>query len=98
MLLMTFFLSGCRSFERKIICAQIRNHQVPTIEMCDISFKFNRCRCRLFNMNDWTAETEPTDYPLEYCENIAGFFLEDIAKDVRPNVKALANLRENMCD
>jgi hypothetical protein len=97
MLLMTFFLSGCRSVERRITCAQIKNHQVPQNMFCDVSFKFNRCRCRQFDMNEWEAVGDPIDYPIEECEGIAGYFLEDIARDVRPNVKALANLRRNMC-
>lgn len=97
-LLMTFFLSGCRSVERRLTCAQIEAHQIPHVEFCDISFKFNRCRCRMFDMNSWEPTTEPIDYELEYCEGVAGPHLADIARDVRPNVKALAQLKRNLCE
>ncbi len=98
MLLMISFLNGCRSVERRITCAQITKHQVPINEFCDISFRFDRCRCRQFDMNTWEPITEPQDFPLEYCEGVAGYRLDDIARDVRPNVKALAELRRNMCE
>ena len=37
------------------------------------------------------------DFPLEYCEGVAGAFLPDIAKNIRPNIKALNNVKEKLC-
>lgn len=95
--LMIFSISSCRSFERQLICGQIQEHQIKPHELCDISFQFNRCRCREFDFNTWEALSEPENRPLEYCEGIAGFHVKDIATDIRPNVKALDEIKNNLC-
>lgn len=97
-LLLMSSLTSCRSFERQVICQQIAEHQIKPVQLCDISFQFNRCRCRNFDFNSWTALDKPVDHPLEYCEGIAGFPLETIASDIRPNVKALYTLKGNLCE
>lgn len=62
-LLMTFTLSSCRTtYEQKLVCSQIAKHQIPPTPLCDISFKFDRCRCRCFNYNSWSVA------PLTKCE------------------------------
>lgn len=38
------------------------------------------------------------DFPVQYCEGISGFFLEDMASEFRPKVKALNELRKMYCD
>jgi len=134
-----FFLNSCRSFERQVICKEIDLYQIKPVPMCDISFQFNRCRCRCFDYNKW--ETLPDlkhcknfeelvvkksgflnnlivkttrvvkidengnvkesyqakDFPIEYCEGIAGPFLSDIATNVRPNIKALHEVKNKLC-
>lgn len=66
--------------------------------MCDLSLTFKRCRCRLFNVNSWSAVGVAKDYPLSYCDGIAGFKLDpDIALEIRPKVKAMYRLKENLC-
>lgn len=55
LLLMTFCLSGCRTFETKLVCGQIAKHQIKPLPMCDVSFQFARCRCRCFDYNSWDA-------------------------------------------
>lgn len=133
-LLTTFFLSSCRSVERRVICGEINIYQIKPVPMCDISFQFNRCRCRCFDYNQWTTISDINqcaqfnenlpfkkydpplvainkilngeitrvisvkDYPLEYCDGIAGSFLSDIAKDVRPNIKALNEVKNKLCN
>jgi len=37
-------------------------------------------------------------FPLEMCEGIAGQFVEDVAVKIRPNVKALNEVKNNLCD
>ncbi len=120
-LLMTFLVSCQSSYSTKLTCSRINAHQVKPHPMGDISFKFNRCRQRCFDMNSWSdlplktckefdgftpkkikredgTTYEAVDFPLEACEGIAGFFLNpDIALDIRPNVKALHELKENIC-
>ena len=53
LLLTIFSLSSCRSFERQVICKEIDSYKIKPSPMCDISFKFNRCRCRCFDYNKW---------------------------------------------
>ena len=100
MLLMIFSVAiSCRSLDRQIICGQIKKHEIKPHQLCDISFSKNRCRCREFDFNKWKELSEPTNYPLSYCEGIAGFFIDpDIALDIRPQVRALNNLKGNLCE
>lgn len=91
------FSGSCQTVKTSVICAEIRKHEIPDVEMCDVSFKFNRCRCRMFDANSWNAISEALDYPVEHCEGVAGYRLEAIATDIRPNVKALYRLKENLC-
>jgi len=141
LLWMIFFLSSCRSFERQVICQEIDKYQIKPIPLCDVSFQFNRCRCRCFDYNKWetlpdikkcknfqdviekraniswiASVTVPNtrvirldaqgnvlesyqakDFPIEYCEGVAGPFLEDIAVNVRPNIKALHEVKNKLC-
>ncbi len=111
MTLLTISLVSCRSVETKLVCAQIARHQIKPVQLCDVSFKYNRCRCRCFNFNSWDAlpadkcsefnglisAGNAVDFPIEHCEGVAGFFLEDAALNVRPNIKALDKIKNNLC-
>jgi predicted alpha/beta superfamily hydrolase len=95
--LLMIFSGSCQTVNQKVVCSQIRKHEIPVVKMCDISFKFNRCRCRNFDLNSWNAVGEAENLPLEQCEGVAGFFVEDIAVKIRPNIKAMYRLKENLC-
>lgn len=81
-LLMTCFVVSC-------VCWKVK----PRLS-CDVSFQFNRCRCRCLDIQniatvdpkecglDWKQDT--MNFPIERCDGIAGFYLEDIAKHIRP--------------
>ncbi len=109
LLLMTLTISCQTKYKQKLICAQISRHQIPPVAKCDISFRFNRCRCRCFDLNNWNTlslnqcsqfrdlEGTSHNFPLEYCDGVDGFFLSEEASTIRPNVKALANVRDNLC-
>lgn len=104
-LLLMIFLTSCRSVEQRVVCSELRKQEILPTEMCDIKIELDafdnlveaRCRCRQFDMNSWTALTEPVNQPLSYCNNIAGYRLEAIALDIRPKVKAMYRLKENLC-
>lgn len=79
----------------------------------DISFQFERCRARCLDPNTWQAlelkeclEAFPDakegefsrNYPLVKCEGLAGFFIDDIATEIRPKVKALNSIKKDYCD
>ena len=111
------FLVSCNTFQTRLVCKQIKAHQIKILPLCDISFQFNRCRCRCFDYNKWEASTlrscsglvdegeetkkingiQVVDKPLMYCEGVAGFFLEDAAQEIKPNIKALDQIKNNLC-
>jgi hypothetical protein len=96
-LLLTTFLTSCRSVQTQMVCTELKKQEINPIEMCDVSIKFNRCRCRLFDLNSWTAKGEAVDHDLQHCDGIAGYRLNDIAVEVRPKIKAMYRLKENLC-
>lgn len=131
---MIFTLSSCKSFETRLICEQIELYKIEPIKSCDISFQFDRCRCRCFDFNKWqaldakfcpefnnevilnivrftddkgirvakavatkTERFQAVDYPIEHCEGLSGYNIKDAAIKVRPNVKALNEVKEQLC-
>lgn len=96
-LLLTIFLVGCRSIDRRMICKQLDEYAYSPVTLCDISFKFNRCRCRTMDINSWNAMSDAIDLPIEACDGIAGYKMEDIANDIRPKTKAMFRLKGNLC-
>jgi hypothetical protein len=101
--LMIFFaislmlLTGCED------CWKIK----PRVS-CDVSFQFDRCRCRCLSLKndlqtvdpklcglDW--KTDVKDFPIQSCEGIAGFYVEDIAKHIRPEALETKQCYEDKC-
>lgn len=97
-LLSMISLTSCRSVERRLICAELKKQEIDPVEMCDINIKFDRCRCRMFDMNSWNALSEPINHPLSYCDGMAGYKLNDISLEIRPKVKAMYRLKANLCE
>lgn len=105
------FLSSCKG---KIICSQVKKAEIKPLMLFDISFQFNRCRGRCFDLNTWSnlpinqcigeseflpiIENNSVNYPLEYCDGIAGFTIEDMALNVRPNIKILDQIKKDNCN
>jgi len=82
---LTIFLSSC-------VCWKVK----PRVA-CDVSFQFDRCRCRCLDIQN-IATTDPKacgldweepvrDFPIMQCEGITGFYIEDIAKHIKPEAK-----------
>lgn len=67
------------------------------VKKCQLSFKFNRCRCFDFDLNKWEMIGEAVNLPIEECEGIDGFYPEDEVLKIRPNIKAMSRLKENLC-
>ena len=88
MLLMTFFVS-CNSFQ--ILCdtsfvnsrCRCRCISTKTLKETD------KINCK----KDWdkyffgTPEDHPIDYNIHMCEGISGFRIEEVAKDIIPDIK-----------
>ncbi len=105
-LLMPLLISSrCSRVDVRLTCNQIRSAKIDSLPLCDISFQNNRCRCRCFNLTDYEVVNdnqcgqhfESGNYPLETCEGIAGFPIEQWPKEIRPNVLKLQNLFSNLC-
>lgn len=130
-LLTIFCLSGCNSIERKLVCKQVDSARFSLKPMYDISFKYNRCRARCFDMTNWNAVAiancsqlssmseefgvvkvrnenlskmlgfevvnEVINMPIEKCDNVAGFMLEDIALDIKPKILKLGAIKQDQC-
>jgi hypothetical protein len=80
-----------------MICDELKKHEIAPLEKCTIDMKLSVCRCRIFNINNWTTIGTPANHPLEYCDGIQGFRTEVEAVEVRPKVKAMYRLKENLC-
>lgn len=106
------FLISCKT---KIICGQINSARIVPVMLYDVSFQFNRCRGRCFDVNEW--KTLPINrcigeldsqyipvidnainYPLEYCDGVAGFSLDDMSENIRPKVKELNAIKGDYCN
>jgi hypothetical protein len=102
-LMSTIFL-GATSCKRKIICSEINSTDIKPLVSCDISFQFNRCRCRCFDLDQFQtvddkfcSDFRSGDYPLEYCEGLSGFFIEDMAINIKPNIIHLNEIKADNC-
>lgn len=97
----------------KVICAQIKDLEMKPLPAGDFSFKFNRCRARCLDPNTWAAlplnkckadfpdatEGEFTrNYPIDKCEGLSGFFIEDVVVEIRPKLKALNTIKKDYCN
>lgn len=69
MMLMTIFLAvscaSCKKFTVKIICKEIRSAELIALPFYDVSFKYNRCRGRCFDFNQWAIR------PLNDCKDLS---------------------------
>lgn len=67
--------------------------------MCDISFQFERCRCRCYDlMNIKTtspkrcgveSHEENWNLPILACDEISGFYIENLAKKIIPKARKI---------
>lgn len=110
MLLMPLLISAkCTRIDVGLTCAQIKSSKLKPMPLCDISFAKDRCRCRCFSFTDYREVDDENckwpddsiffsgDYEIETCEGIAGFFVEEWAREVRPKIRRLDNLYGNLC-
>lgn len=95
--LLMISLVSCRSIERRVVCNELRKHEISPVEMCDINIKFDRCRCRSFDLNSWNELSEPVNYPLSHCDKMTGFNTDVAAVEIKPKIKALYRIKENLC-
>ena len=87
MLALTIFLtSSCKD---AIICAQINSAKIKPLVLKDISFQFDRCRIRCFDINTWA--TFPS---LNACEE----FKDDLETPEKENEEPYRDYEIKYCD
>lgn len=91
-------LVGCRSAERVIICNEINNNTLGVFEICEFSWTFNQCRCKKIDLDNFKEVSEMQDYPLSYCDGVAGFKAAEWGKDIGPKLRALSRLKVERCE
>ena len=64
MTLLTIFSVSCNSIQRKLVCKQVESATFSLKPMYDVSFRFNRCRARCFDMTNWNAVA------IDYCPEL----------------------------
>jgi len=104
---MTFIVS-CK---KKLVCNEIENNLIPPLILSDISFQFNRCRIRCFDFNEWKeldmkmckgfeqlTDEKSIDLPIDACDGLAGFSNEDMALEIKPRIKRLNAIKNDVCE
>ena len=66
--------SSCKRAQQRLVCAQVKQAIVKPLPFYDVSFKFNRCRARCFDISNWQ------DAPANSCPELAGM---NITKDAK---------------
>ena len=100
--LLTIFLTSCKT---KIVCKQIKKNQIDYVVIHNVKIKYKHCKVQCFDLNNWKTvddvqcgeNFEGGNYPLDYCEGVMGFYVDDMAKEIRPKVKDLARIRQDYC-
>lgn len=107
---MIFLLGNSGCAIKKIVCAQVKSYEMKPLVLCDVSFQFNRCRCRCFDPNTWQslplnqckefegAQGDAIRYAINHCEGLVGFFDVDIATEIKPKVNALNGVKKDYCE
>jgi hypothetical protein len=113
MMFLALGASNCTTYTSGVICGQIRDNSIKPLPSGDISLQFARCRARCLDPNTWQAlelkrciahfpDAKPGEmarnFPLAKCEGLAGFFVEDIATEIRPKMKALNAIKNDYCN
>jgi hypothetical protein len=100
--LLTIFLTSCKT---KIVCKQIKKNQIDYVVIHTVKMKYNSCKVQCFDLNNWKTVSdnycgdnfESGNYPLEECDQVQGFFVNDMATEIRPKIKDLARVRRDYC-
>ncbi len=101
------FTVSCKT---KIICQQVESTKIKPIILSEVSFEFMRCRIRCFDFNEWKeldmkqckgfeslTDEKSINLPIEACDGIAGFSNEDMAIEVKPKIKKLNAIKNDVC-
>lgn len=62
---------------------------IKILERCTYSHTFSKCRCHLYDLMKFERVSDAYDKPVEYCNNITGFFAKDWLEEISPKGKLL---------
>lgn len=103
MLLVIFTVTSC--VRLKVTCAQVKAAKIEARPWCDISFKFKRCRCRCFDYQEFEMiddkycgdKFKSGKFPVTYCDGISGFHNNVWAKEAKPKILKVEDIKANTC-
>lgn len=81
---------------KQLVCSRIPEFKL--VELCDISFKYNRCRCRMIDFQTQEAVTDAANYPIERCDGGIVYHVDDYAIEIQPKLIKLDDLHKELCD
>lgn len=90
-------LVGCRSFERSLVCNEVEENKLGELLMCHYSVKFDKCKCKTIDLDNYSEVTGLAEYPLSYCDGLAGFKTDTWGENIGPKLKALNRLKVERC-
>ena len=96
--LLMILLVGCRSVERAIVCNAVESYKLGVHEICESSVRFNYCRCKLIDVDNWKELHPFEDADASKCDGLVGFKPEVWGKDLGPKFRALTRLKEERCN
>lgn len=94
-LLTIFFVSSCRSVERKLICNEVTKYQVD--ETTSYLYHKGHCYSAPFDLNNWEILEDYKEVPVESCDGLQGVNVKFGIEEVTPKFTALQRLREESC-
>lgn len=97
MMLLMISLVACRSFERALVCNEVEENKLGELLMCHYSVKFDKCKCKMMDLDNFAEITNLVEYPLDYCDGLAGFKVDTWSEEIGPKLKALSRLKEERC-
>lgn len=96
------FLTSCKT---RIVCSQIKKNEINYLPIHTVKINFNSCKIQCFDLNNWKTVADKYcgdyfvsgNYPLDSCNEVIGFNVIDMAKELRPKVRDLARVRRDYC-
>lgn len=94
MLSILLLVSSC--VNTQLVCKAIP--EFNTVTLCSVSFKYEKCTCWEYDYEKQKSISDPIQMSFDECpETIIGYTAEDFAVELKPNIKKLDRLHENLC-
>ena len=90
-------LVGCRSVEKALICKFVDDNKIGVQQICEYSHTFSQCRCKQIDFDSFQELTRMETFPIEYCDGLAGFKVQEWGEEIGPKLRALSRMKEERC-